>query len=327
MLRGYRSIVAALVGIGLIAAGIGYGLAEQSGYADRAYDQSANYAKNTADQITKTCFRLTRSEQPKCFHEGAERYRLDTSDKQREYEDLIAQRKAALWSMIMGVAALIGMALSVVGVILVWLSFAEQRTANQLARDDAVAAANEGKEAMKIAQQNARAVVRTADIAEKSMIISQRAYVAVDTIESMPCGEAGKPMAGWAITPRIKNAGRTRADNVQLLWRYNILKKTEAGNFTFQPPENEITPLPIAVLPGGGGGGAPQGVTFEELEAVQRGETAIIVWGTITYNDLFEPEVLRLTEFACNVVVIRPVRNLDTVPINFQGWHAHNNST
>ena len=61
-------------------------------------------------------------------------YRLDGRDKQREYEDLVSQRKSALWAMIMGVAALAGMALSVVGVVLVWTTFNETRRANEIAK-------------------------------------------------------------------------------------------------------------------------------------------------------------------------------------------------
>jgi len=134
MVRNHRSVIASAVAIASIAGGIGYGLAEQDRYSDDAYQQVTDYAKDAANQIAQSCRAKVVVEQPKCLREKANLYRLDGRDKQREYEDLVSQRKSALWAMIMGVAALAGMALSVVGVVLVWTTFNETRRANEIAK-------------------------------------------------------------------------------------------------------------------------------------------------------------------------------------------------
>lgn len=128
-------IFAALIGLTGITAGVGYGLHSQASYADRAYNQAADYTERAANQIAQSCLRLVRSEQVKCLRDKADAYRLESRDKQREYEDLVAQRTSALWTMIMGIAALIGMALSVVGVGLVYTTFMETRRAANAAHD------------------------------------------------------------------------------------------------------------------------------------------------------------------------------------------------
>jgi hypothetical protein len=135
MSRGYRSVISAIVGIASIVAFVVYGLSEQSRYAESAYYHSTNYARLAADQINHSCLKLTSSRQLQCLREGADRLRLDSQDKQREYEDLMSQRKSALWAMIMGIAALIGMALSIIGVGLVYTTFVETRRAANAAHE------------------------------------------------------------------------------------------------------------------------------------------------------------------------------------------------
>lgn len=49
-------------------------------------------------------------------------------------EDLKAQRQMALWTRLMGAAAIVGIAISVVGIGLVYTTFAETRKANEIAR-------------------------------------------------------------------------------------------------------------------------------------------------------------------------------------------------
>jgi hypothetical protein len=63
----------------------------------------------------------------------------ESRDKEREYRynqnDLAAQRKSALWAHIMGLAAVVGMALSALGVWLVKTTFDEARKSNDIARE------------------------------------------------------------------------------------------------------------------------------------------------------------------------------------------------
>ncbi|MCW3849394.1 hypothetical protein OF829_19310 [Sphingomonas sp. LB-2] len=131
----WRVICAVVGGLAALVGGIGYGLSEQSRYEQEAKYWSADYARKSADEIAQSCLIGTRLEQAKCLENGAAEQRLKTRDNQREYEDLAAQRTSALWTSIMGVAALIGMFLSAVGVALVWTTFRATREANTIARD------------------------------------------------------------------------------------------------------------------------------------------------------------------------------------------------
>jgi hypothetical protein len=135
MPRGYRYYVAALAGVALLLWGIAYGLTQQTIYEEDARNRSADYTRRAADQAQYACFNVVPSEKADCLRNAASEYRLKHRDNRRDYDDLTAQRKSALWTFIMGVAALIGMALSVVGVVLVWTTFRETREANVIARD------------------------------------------------------------------------------------------------------------------------------------------------------------------------------------------------
>jgi hypothetical protein len=81
-------------------------------YERQADNQRTEYSEYTRQKIAETCVGIPDLEVIKC--------RYDAFDAQREYNnnqsDLIAQRQSALWAYIMGAAAVIGMALSAVGI-------------------------------------------------------------------------------------------------------------------------------------------------------------------------------------------------------------------
>lgn len=114
---------------------IGYGLIQQSAYSQSAANRSADYSENAAAQINQACAGVAKLEKPICIEKAATEYRLQARDKQREYDDLAAQQTSALWTSIMGIAALIGMGLSAVGVFLVYTTFRETRNQSQAVRE------------------------------------------------------------------------------------------------------------------------------------------------------------------------------------------------
>lgn len=131
--RGKRTkiglIVSLLLALAICASFIGYGLWEGAKYERQANNHSSENAKYTHDKIAQSCIGITRIEAIRC--------RYDALEAQREYKhnqrDLIAQRQSALWAYIMGAAAVIGIALSAVGVWLVKTTFDETRKANEIA--------------------------------------------------------------------------------------------------------------------------------------------------------------------------------------------------
>ena len=174
MLRGYRLWIVAVVGLVALFAGVGFGLFQQSRYEQEAEHRRTDYARHTADQIRQGCATIAPPQQAQCLANAKDEYALKARDNQREYDDLVAQRKSALWTSIMGVAALLGMLLSAVGVLLVWTTFQETKRTNQIAmRENArstrrtVASGRESALALGIAHRNADAAARQVEVAQE----------------------------------------------------------------------------------------------------------------------------------------------------------------
>lgn len=117
--------VAALIA----AASIGWGLWQSAEYERQADNHAREYAAYTDNQIRQSCLSLPPIYQKDC----AAKARNEQRDNERNERDLVAQRQSALWAYIMGAAAVIGMGLSVIGVVLVWTTFAETKRANSIA--------------------------------------------------------------------------------------------------------------------------------------------------------------------------------------------------
>ena len=139
MLRGYRGDfiktgLAVLAIIGALAFGlwsIASGLSRDAEFQRQADDHSRKYAAYAQEQIRENCFPLSGVHKANCISEKRHDYRED----RREERDLVAQRNSANWAYIMGAAAVLGMVLSAVGVVLVWITFRETRRTAQIAYD------------------------------------------------------------------------------------------------------------------------------------------------------------------------------------------------
>lgn len=136
MLRGGRGkrtktglIFGVIVSVVIAALIVGWGLAKSAEYQRKADYQTAEYAAYTYEKVGHECVGLTRVNQAECVAKATNERRAN----EREEQDLVAQRQSALWAYIMGAAAVIGMGLSVVGVVLVYTTFHETRKANEIA--------------------------------------------------------------------------------------------------------------------------------------------------------------------------------------------------
>ncbi|MDX2210076.1 MAG: hypothetical protein SFV20_06925 [Sphingopyxis sp.] len=109
---------------------IGWGLWKSAEYEWEADNQTSKYAAYTDKQIRQSCPRRPSVDQQNC----AAKARHEQRANERNERDLVAQKKSALWAYIMGAAAVIGMGLSTVGVILVWTTFRETKSSNDLFR-------------------------------------------------------------------------------------------------------------------------------------------------------------------------------------------------
>ncbi len=124
-----RLIVGIVIATIVAAAFIGFGLLKSAQYERQADINSGHYSGYTSKKISETCVAVSVIEKTKCVYEAR--------DKEREYRynqrDLVTQKRSALWAYIMAVAAVVGMALSALGVWLVKTTFDEAREANEIA--------------------------------------------------------------------------------------------------------------------------------------------------------------------------------------------------
>ena len=116
MLRGYRSIVTTLAGLAIVGAALWALIADlssvDSAYSHAAADASVEYERNAQADIKESCFSPSGLRKVDCAAKAREAAR----EGQRKEQDLAAQNITAWWTKVMGIAALIGMALSAVGV-------------------------------------------------------------------------------------------------------------------------------------------------------------------------------------------------------------------
>ncbi|MBK7285185.1 MAG: hypothetical protein IPI83_13320 [Sphingomonadales bacterium] len=111
---------------------VGYGLYATLSWHSTALENEATqrteiHRQNAEDRIKWVCGSSITS--PDCIAEARQSQR----ENEREEQDLAAQKVTAWWTKIMGVAALIGMGLSAVGVWLVKTTFDETRRSNEIA--------------------------------------------------------------------------------------------------------------------------------------------------------------------------------------------------
>ncbi|MFC3579023.1 hypothetical protein [Sphingomonas hylomeconis] len=139
MLRGNRGNIIAVIGW-LVAIPALWFLITDLTFVSRSYERYASNASNfyrddAEHEIRDTCRQLAPELEKECIRKAEAAAR----ENQRSEQDLSAQKVTAWWTQIMGGAALIGMALSAIGVALVWTTFRETQRANDINREAMIA--------------------------------------------------------------------------------------------------------------------------------------------------------------------------------------------
>jgi hypothetical protein len=130
MPRSYWGIILAIVGLVSVYLLVGDLSSVSRQVQSEASDRADKYREDADRYIERRCIRLAFPAREDCTRQADQSAR----ENQRVEFDLAAQRITAWWTQVMGVAALIGMALSAVGVWLVWVTFRETRLAAEHAR-------------------------------------------------------------------------------------------------------------------------------------------------------------------------------------------------
>jgi uncharacterized repeat protein (TIGR01451 family) len=128
--------------------------------------------------------------------------------------------------------------------------------------------------------------VQSIQLAQQAMHMEQRAWVFVTETRASEL-QLGQPLS---ITVVFKNTGRTPAKNVQISTHLEPLPKGQAPEPKLEKMQNRgvIPPNGTVFVTISTGRKHAEGVTEQGLKAITSGELVIWVYGTITYDDIFE---------------------------------------
>lgn len=107
-----------------------WGQSQSAAYQQQALDNVQQYNIYAKQHVRENCGKLVQYKRFECVAKSLQEQRAYHRD---EY-DLVAQRQAALWGYTMAVAAIAGLLLSFIGVVLVWTTFQATKIANEIAR-------------------------------------------------------------------------------------------------------------------------------------------------------------------------------------------------
>jgi hypothetical protein len=132
----------------------------------------------------------------------------------------------------------------------------------------------------------AQSSIHNVQVAEEAMRLQQRAWVFVTDIRAgdlLP----GKPVS---ISMGFKNTGKTPARNVQIATQVDPLPRGHAPEPRLDKAYNRgiIPPEGSVFVNIGNGRSHTQPLTQEELQAIASGDLVVWVYGTLTYDDVFE---------------------------------------
>jgi hypothetical protein len=134
--------------------------------------------------------------------------------------------------------------------------------------------------------QVANSSVQNIHLAQQAMHMEQRAWVFVTETRASEL-QIGQPLS---ITIGFKNTGRTPARNVQIAAHLEPLPQGQMPDPNLEKTQSRgvIPPNGTIFVVISTGRKHAEGVTEQGLKAITTGELVIWVYGTITYDDIFE---------------------------------------
>jgi hypothetical protein len=267
-------LVAAIIGFAIAASTILWGLSQKSKYEREADGRYKEYASHSYYPNRYACLSLPIFNQIDCIA----KHEADAREYQRSEQDLVSQRVTALWTVLMGGAAIIGMMLSAVGIILVWTTFRETREANIIANDT-----------IEHEKFNSRKQLRAYVSATPNFVCC---FSATDKIE---------------VRFEMINSGSTFASRVRHGGRVEVFSFPFDDSLILPPlTENrthETTVFPRQTFTGN----IICDRTFSQdvIDGICEGRIGIIAWGVIEYEDVFEEP--HYTKFSSHIVAGRDV--------------------
>ena len=146
-----------------------------------------------------------------------------------------------------------------------------------------------------------KAIHRQADIAEKTLIPAERAYMFIQRIEATWNKNLTSGEINWTFDAVWQNVGKTPTRNLQLYTRIFVEEFDIPATFPFSVEGD----LPITIAgPGSIIQGSPVGRSAADIASSQAGELFIYIWGWARYRDVFENTPEHVTKFCWRLNLI-----------------------
>lgn len=293
MPRGYRYVLLVSVGWVIIAASpVRHSYPKQQGNAQRSIARSLqeiNTRLNEADQ---------RVDPNKPCAQGRDDH---TSDLCAQWKAADAAYDSAVWTRRSFYLSVAGFAVGMLTLIaagaaafFAWVAASQARKSNALnmrehARSSrrAIQGAQETQAAMRIAGRNADAATKSASVAERSLIATQRAYIHLDGVSQEAVKDDDGNIVEFIIKMHWINSGRTPALKQRINCNYRLFPHVIPVNFNYLDPPF-IDEVLVTVGPGGKFYTYPIRVSLFQAMQIFREELVFCFWSWIEYEDIFE---------------------------------------
>jgi hypothetical protein len=166
-----------------------------------------------------------------------------------------------------------------------------------------------------------KAIHRQADIAEKTVIPAERAYMFVQRIDATVSPVTGGYVT-WTFDVIWQNVGKTPTRNLRIYTQTFVDPLDIPANFQFLAAGE----FPITIAgPGGVVQGLPVGISPADLAASQAGESFIYIWGWARYLDVFEHTPEHVTKFCWRLQMFGDPTKMHHPETNFTQfrWRHH----
>lgn len=182
----------------------------------------------------------------------------------------------------------------------------------------------------KVSRSNAEAAKKSAEIAEQSLVATQRAFIRVSHFPWVWRPDSGRPgKFFYDITPNIENSGNTPTSDMRIIVQSELRDTLLPDDFDFAfkwPAGQTFIGAHQSI------GASNQTILDNDLLLIQQGKKFFYIWGTITYHDIFENTPIHTTKFCTQIgrVMGNPLDPRDpndpkggTVEISFNIFPKH----
>ncbi|MFI0848481.1 hypothetical protein [Mesorhizobium sp. IMUNJ 23232] len=231
----HRRIAAKLIGVFavLVAAAVCvavvlYGRGKQVEYNWEADRRHQEYTRNNEYQARDACLVLPLVHQANCIAEARHKAR----ENERQEQDLVAQRVTAVWTFLMGCAAILGVGLSAIGVFLVFTTFKATREGVESAKASADAALDQARD---LQLQQLRPYIHFESGSFKISVSDKSEFTCSSVITIKNSGLTPAAIKRWAlffypVTNHTESRGQSSAERPRMILGRDKTDTLEHGN-------------------------------------------------------------------------------------------------